>query len=254
MQTARGHASPPARLLFHSEDQDIAVPVLRRAGRTGLFRVTSEFPVQSLIYGPAPAVWLDRTADVSALRAAPGAYDVLSWVARLPLVRGFAIPASLQAAESHCGRAAQGGRFVSGVGDLRVSGRPGAIPGKGSPSWRKRSPLIRRRHTTRLWRLPTTCGSTSPTRPAYRPSRRARIRCCGYCSITSTGTATTTPLPRSCCSGRLASRRDWPWVLRGANLSMALTPSTDGTRMHGRKCTFQRLAGWSSSRPPTNLR
>ncbi len=80
-------SSAPARLLFHSEDQDIAVPYA--SGRVdGLFRVTSEFPVQSLIYGPAPAVWLDRAADVSAVLAAPGAYDVLSWVARLPVAQG----------------------------------------------------------------------------------------------------------------------------------------------------------------------
>ena len=65
-------ATPQATLLFHAEDQDIAVP--NAAGRSdGSFRVTSEFPSQSLIYGPAPAVWLDRTADVSALRTAPGA-------------------------------------------------------------------------------------------------------------------------------------------------------------------------------------
>ena len=90
-------ASPPARLLFHPEDEDIVVPY--STGRTaGLFRVTSEFPVQSLIYGPAPEVWLDRTADVAALRAAPGTYDVLSWVARLPLAQGsdYQLRASLR--------------------------------------------------------------------------------------------------------------------------------------------------------------
>ncbi len=82
-------SSAPARLLFHSEDQDIALPYA--SGRAeGLFRVTSEFPVQSLIYGPAPAVWLDRAADVSAVLAEPGTYDVLSWVARLPLAQGSA--------------------------------------------------------------------------------------------------------------------------------------------------------------------
>jgi transglutaminase-like putative cysteine protease len=80
-------ATPPATLLFHTEDQEIGVPYA--AGRSeGSFRVTSEFQSQSLIYGPAPAVWLDRTADVSALRTAPGAYDVFSWIARLPVAQG----------------------------------------------------------------------------------------------------------------------------------------------------------------------
>lgn len=80
-------ASPSTRLLFHSEDQDIAVPYAE--GRSeGSFRITSEFPAQSLVYGPAPTIWLDRTADVSAIRAAPGAYDVFSWVTRLPVAQG----------------------------------------------------------------------------------------------------------------------------------------------------------------------
>ncbi|HET6846493.1 MAG TPA: transglutaminase domain-containing protein, partial [Anaerolineales bacterium] len=79
-------ASPPATLLFHAEDQDVAVPY--EAGRSGgSFRVTSEFASQSLIYAPAPAIWLDRTADVSAQPTAPGAYDVLAWITRLPVAR-----------------------------------------------------------------------------------------------------------------------------------------------------------------------
>jgi transglutaminase-like putative cysteine protease len=82
-------AAPSTRLLFHSEDQDLTVP--NAAGRMeGLFRVTSEFQTQSLIYGPAPAIWLDRTAEISAVRAAPGAYDVFSWVATLPVAQGSA--------------------------------------------------------------------------------------------------------------------------------------------------------------------
>jgi transglutaminase-like putative cysteine protease len=80
-------ASPPARILFQADGQDLVVP--DAAGRVeGLFRLTSEFQRQSLIYGPAPAVWLDRSAEVSAVRASQGAYDVFSWVARLPLAQG----------------------------------------------------------------------------------------------------------------------------------------------------------------------
>jgi len=80
-------SDPPTRLLFHADDQEIGIPYPVERSE-GIFRVTSLFDVQSLIYGPAPAVWVDRTANVAAERAASGSYDVLSWESRLPVSKG----------------------------------------------------------------------------------------------------------------------------------------------------------------------
>jgi len=80
-------ASTTSRLLFHSDQDNLGIP--DAAGRSeALFRVSSLFPTQSLIYAPSPTVWLDRAADVAAIRVAPNVYDAFSWEARTLVTEG----------------------------------------------------------------------------------------------------------------------------------------------------------------------
>jgi transglutaminase-like putative cysteine protease len=80
-------ASTTSRLIFHPDQDSLGIPDASDRS-TGLFRVTSQFPTQSLIYGPATAVWIDRTVDVAAMRAEPNVYDAFSWEARTLLSAG----------------------------------------------------------------------------------------------------------------------------------------------------------------------
>lgn len=81
--------SANSKLLVHPDSEELGIT--DPDGRSpGQFRITSEFPVQTLIYGPASPVWLDRTADVTAVRAAADEYDVVSFEARSPMAAGAA--------------------------------------------------------------------------------------------------------------------------------------------------------------------
>lgn len=78
-------ASGTSRMPFDPEADRIVVP--DAADRSeGVFRVTSHFPVQSLIYAPSPAVWVDRAANLAGMPTSPRAYDVFSWETRMPVL------------------------------------------------------------------------------------------------------------------------------------------------------------------------
>ena len=82
-------ASTTSRILFQPDMDNLGVPDAAD-GAEALLRVTSQFPTQALIYGPAPLVWIDRAADVAAMRAAPNLYDSYSWKARTIVPAGAA--------------------------------------------------------------------------------------------------------------------------------------------------------------------
>jgi transglutaminase-like putative cysteine protease len=80
-------ASTTSRVLFHPNQEGLGIPDAA-ARSAGSFVFTSHFPTQSLIYAPSPAVWLDRAADVAAVRTAESVYDAFSWEARTALAAG----------------------------------------------------------------------------------------------------------------------------------------------------------------------
>jgi len=82
-------ASTTARLLFHPNQDGLVVPDATDRAEA-LLRVTSQFPTQGLIYGPSPVVWIDRAADVAAIRTAQNVYDAFSWEARTLVPAGAA--------------------------------------------------------------------------------------------------------------------------------------------------------------------
>jgi len=79
--------SAAARLVFDPDQDDMQIPDASDRSEA-LLVVTSQFPNQSLIYGPAPAVWIDRSAEVAAIQVSPNVYDALSWEARTPVSAG----------------------------------------------------------------------------------------------------------------------------------------------------------------------
>jgi len=74
-------------LAFQPDQPGITVP--ERANRLQAeFSIASEFPTQSLLYGPSPMVWVDRAATVTAVPAAAGGYDSLSWQTKTAMSTG----------------------------------------------------------------------------------------------------------------------------------------------------------------------
>ncbi|HEY5982479.1 MAG TPA: transglutaminase domain-containing protein [Anaerolineales bacterium] len=88
-QDGQWSASTNARFLADADQRDLGIP--DPANRSeGLFQITSQFLNQTLMYGPSPTVWVDRTADVAAVRVAEGTYDTFSWEARSVVPAGSA--------------------------------------------------------------------------------------------------------------------------------------------------------------------
>jgi transglutaminase-like putative cysteine protease len=52
------------------------------------FRVTSQFNTQSLLYGPAPIIWVDTPARVQSVRSGAGSVDPLAWESQTVLENG----------------------------------------------------------------------------------------------------------------------------------------------------------------------
>jgi transglutaminase-like putative cysteine protease len=72
---------------FDPGQADLAV--VNRGGRVAArMAVTTEFPSQTLIYAPSLIVWLDRPAQVQAVRSPAGDYDTLYWLAHTALGAG----------------------------------------------------------------------------------------------------------------------------------------------------------------------
>jgi hypothetical protein len=80
-------ASTTARIPVAPTQEALGIP--DSSDRThSLFLVTSLFTSQSLMYGPAPAVGMSRSADVAAVRVGPDVYDAFSWEARPAMASG----------------------------------------------------------------------------------------------------------------------------------------------------------------------
>ena len=79
--------SADTQLVFQPNQENLGIP--DAADRSAAaFVLTSNFPTQRLIYAPSPAVWLDRAADVTAVRTATSVYDAFSWEARTAMAAG----------------------------------------------------------------------------------------------------------------------------------------------------------------------
>jgi len=95
-QSGKWSASGDSSVPFRPEQGDLRIPNAR--GRLEiLLGTTSEFATQSLIYAPAPTVWVDRTAFVAAVAVGQNAYDALSWESRSAVSAGgtYAVKAEL---------------------------------------------------------------------------------------------------------------------------------------------------------------
>lgn len=80
-------ASTTARVPVNPAREALGIP--NSSGRSyGQFLITSLFSSQSLMYAPSPAVEMNRTADVAAVRVGPDVYDAFSWEARPALTSG----------------------------------------------------------------------------------------------------------------------------------------------------------------------
>jgi transglutaminase-like putative cysteine protease len=95
-QGGQWSASADTTVSFRPEQGDLDIP--NSSGRLEtLLGITSEFPTQSLMYGPAPTVWIDRTAFVPAVSADQNVYDAFSWESRSAIASGgtYAVKAEL---------------------------------------------------------------------------------------------------------------------------------------------------------------
>jgi transglutaminase-like putative cysteine protease len=70
--------APTSSLAFRPDQPPIAIPQLTNR-QEAQFNITSEFQTQTLLYGPFPVVWVDRTATVGAVPAGDGVYDSVTW-------------------------------------------------------------------------------------------------------------------------------------------------------------------------------
>ncbi|MFN2120540.1 MAG: DUF3488 domain-containing protein, partial [Anaerolineales bacterium] len=78
---------PASSLAFQPDDAAVAMP--DSAGRLPAeFSIASEFPTQTLLYGPSPVVWVDREANAAVVPAGQGAFDPLSWQSKITMSAG----------------------------------------------------------------------------------------------------------------------------------------------------------------------
>jgi transglutaminase-like putative cysteine protease len=80
-------ASTTARIPVTPTQDALGIPDASDRSHS-LFLITSLFSSQSLMYGPSPAVAMNRSADVSAVRVGPDMYDAFSWEARPAMASG----------------------------------------------------------------------------------------------------------------------------------------------------------------------
>jgi transglutaminase-like putative cysteine protease len=86
-QNGQWSASGTSAVPFSPADANL--PIAGTGGSIeALFGVTSQFQTQTLIYGPSPVVWINRSARIAAVPAGAGSYDVLSWEAVTPVQLG----------------------------------------------------------------------------------------------------------------------------------------------------------------------
>ena len=95
-QNGQWSAAADTTVAFRPEEGDLGIPNSHSRLET-LLGMTSEFPTQSLMYGPSPTVWTDRTAFVAAVSANQNVYDALSWESRAAISSGgtYAVKAEL---------------------------------------------------------------------------------------------------------------------------------------------------------------
>lgn len=79
--------STNARIPVTASQDTLGIPDAADRSRS-LFLITSLFSSQSLMYAPSPAVGMNRSAEVAAVRVAPDVYDAFSWEARPALASG----------------------------------------------------------------------------------------------------------------------------------------------------------------------
>jgi transglutaminase-like putative cysteine protease len=78
---------PASTNAFNPQGGDLAIPDAKDRSAAQL-QFTSQFPSQSLLYGPSQPVWFDHPALILAEQPEVGVYDIFSWEANAPLAAG----------------------------------------------------------------------------------------------------------------------------------------------------------------------